>query len=96
MGETLWTAAMPRDLRRLDAIALKMLPPVDTVRRLWLERAGAYFDRQTPRQRVLHLSPAEHERLLQAFRQAGATEAFPKGTTLCWRGDDGHQHTSNL
>jgi urocanate hydratase len=95
MGEAIWTTAMPRDLRRLDAVALETLPTMETVRRLWLERAGAYFDRQTPRQRVLHLSPAEHERLLQAFQQAGATAAFPKGATLCWHGSDGLR-TSDL
>lgn len=94
--EVIWTAATPRELRRLDAAALETLSARDTMQRQWLERAGAYFDRQSPRERVFRASPAGRETLLQAFRQAGAAELFSSRTTLRWRGEDSALQTAQL
>ncbi len=74
--EVVWTASNQQDLRRMDRIALELLPPDDQIRRRWLEQGPAYFYRQQPLERVLELNPAELARLLERFKSATSSAEF--------------------
>ncbi len=56
--QVIWTAATPQAMRRLDQLALEILPAEDHVSRQWLRNAPASF----PRERVLDMTPEEHRR----------------------------------
>jgi urocanate hydratase len=55
--------ASPSELRNFDAIALRMLPPDDRLRRRWIEAASRILQRHRPPQRCLWLSPEEEKQL---------------------------------
>lgn len=57
----------PAQLRSFDAIALKVLPPDDYLRRRWIEAAPRILQRQRPPDRCLWVTPGEEELLSSAL-----------------------------
>jgi urocanate hydratase len=74
--EVVWTAANLQDLRRMDKIALELIPAEDRVRRRWLEQAAGNFYRQVPLERVVGLRAEELEHFLDGLKNSGLTSAF--------------------
>lgn len=84
-SEVIWTAATQQDLRRMDNLALELLPPEDRIRRRWLEQAGGSFHRHVPPERVLHLRPEERTHFLVSLKNANASSAFQSLATVRWQ-----------
>jgi urocanate hydratase len=94
--EVTWTAANPQDLRRMDKIALDLIPPEDQVRRRWLERAPGSFYRQIPLQRVVGLRLEERGNFLDALKTAAASLPFHSSAEVRWLEADGVERAVSL
>jgi urocanate hydratase len=94
--EVVWTAANPRDMRRMDQIALEIIPPEDRVRRRWVEQAVGYFYRQIPLERIIGLHPEERTRLLAALKGANSSSAFQSPANVLWQSPGGTQQIVTL
>lgn len=91
-GEMRWTAIRPQEMRRMDSIALAVIPERDPIRRRWLEHAHEYFYREHPLERVFHGTAEERERLVAAF----AAEAGLSGATIHWNDERGQRQSIPL
>jgi len=89
-----WVTSELQDCKRMDELALSLLPPTDTARRRWLEGASAYFHRQTPLERILSLSPEEQSSLLRAIEYPLLRARLRGPLTLYWR--DARQNPQTL
>jgi urocanate hydratase len=94
--EVVWTAANPQDLRRMDRIALDLIPPEDQVRRRWLEQAAGSFYRQLPLERVVELQPEERGNLIAASKNASASSPFHSPVGIRWRDSDGVERAISI
>jgi urocanate hydratase len=79
-----WITTELQDCKRMDELALSLLPPTDVARRRWLEGASAYFHRQTPLERVLSLSTEERFSLLRAVENPLLRARLRGPLILCW------------
>ena len=79
-----WITTELQDCKRMDELALSLLPPTDVARRRWLEGASAYFHRQTPLERVLALSTEERFSLLRAVENPLLRARLRGPLILCW------------
>lgn len=79
-----WITTELQDCKRMDELALSLLPPTDVARRRWLEGASAYFQRQTPLERVLSLSTEERFSLLRAVENPLLRARLHGPLILCW------------
>lgn len=95
-NEITWTAANPQDLRRMDKIALDLLPQQDYIRRRWLEQAAGSFYRQLPLERIVGMQPDERETFLQALKQAATRSPFHPSAELRWQDPAGAERTISL
>jgi urocanate hydratase len=91
-GEMSWTALRPQEMRRMDSIALTVIPEQDAVRRRWLEQAPGYFYREHPLERVFSGTAEERERLAAAL----AAEAGLSGATVRWNNERGERQDLSL
>ncbi len=91
--ELIWTAASLADLRRMDELALQLLPADDSIRRRWLQHAPGYFHRQRPLQRILGMHAEEVPRLAEAFKNAVAAGEIQSPATVAWLTADGLEET---
>lgn len=94
--EVVWTAANAADLKRLDAVALALLPADDQVRRRWLHQAAGCFHRQVPLRRVLGLQQEELNKLLSAFLDEASTGRLQAAAAIDWQTADGSKHSIAL
>ena len=94
--EVIWTAASLPDLRRMDELALQLLPADDSIRRRWLQHAPGYFHRQRPLQRVLGMHAEEVPRLAEAFKNAVAAGEIQAPATVVRLTADGLEETMVL
>ncbi len=94
--EVTWTTANLQDLRRMDRLALELIPPADQVRRRWLEQAASSFHRQAPPERVVGLGADELKRLLDAFAASAAAAPFHPPAGVRWQDADGVERTISL
>ncbi len=91
--EVIWTAASLADLRRMDELALQLLPAGDSIRRRWLQHAPGYFHRQRPLQRILGMHAEEVPRLAEAFKNAVAAGEIQSPATVVRLTADGLEET---
>ncbi|MDR5726155.1 MAG: hypothetical protein RB191_01655 [Terriglobia bacterium] len=94
--EVVWTTANAADLKRLDTVALALLPEDDRVRRRWLLQAPGCFHRQIPLRRVLGLEPEELNRLLSSFQDEASTGRLQAPASVCWESSNGAEQTVTL
>ncbi len=80
-----WTSPGFQDMKRMDALALSLLPAADATRRRWLESASAYFYRQIPLERVCTLSLEEITSLLSALEDPAWRASLRSPITLAWQ-----------
>lgn len=95
-AETVWTAANRQDLRRMDRIALDLLPEEDRIRRRWLEQAAGCFDRRKPLERVLGLLPQERQNFIDALQRENSSSAFEMPASVHWQDADGREQSATL
>ena len=94
--EVIWTAADAANLKRMDSIALELLPAEDQARRRWLRQAAGCFHRQLPLQRVLGLCPEEISQLLSAFQHAVSAWKIQSPASVSWQDSIGVDQTVML
>ncbi|HEY5256103.1 MAG TPA: hypothetical protein VIJ53_15720 [Acidobacteriaceae bacterium] len=94
--EVVWTAASLADLRRMDELALGLVPSDDSIRRRWLQHAPGYFHRQRPLQRVLGMRPEEVTQLAEEFKNAILGGEIQSTVTLVRQTEDGSKETVAL